>query len=123
MVIIQSKEDLLDLLCGDLVQKKNTVMSECQSECPKECDSITYQIVQSTVPLSNPDSCQLKFYFYEPTYTKMTQSPKISLSSLISDIGGTLSLFIGFKFLSLIEFAEFLIESLNSIFSKKKLIL
>ena len=59
----------------------------------------------------------LKLVDYLPLI--ITQIPKISLFDLISNIGGTLSLFIGISFFSLVELFEFLIYVFCAIVSIK----
>ena len=43
-------------------------------------------------------------------HIEFVEVPKINIFALISSIGGALGLFIGLKFLSFIEFFEFIIE-------------
>ena len=48
----------------------------------------------------------------------MKQEPKILLTDLVSNIGGTLGLFLGISFLSFIELFELIIEILFIFFKK-----
>ena len=58
------------------------------------------------------------YIFYEDLkYTLITQKPKIELFGLISNIGGTLGLFIGFSFISVLELFELLVEYILIIFN------
>ena len=61
----------------------------------------------------NDHTVSLSFGDYK--YTETTQHPKMSLSVLISSIGGSLGLFIGIRFLSLVELLEFIVEIFNII--------
>ncbi len=58
------------------------------------------------------------YIFYEDLkYTLITQKPKIELFGLISNIGGTLGLFIGFSFISVLELFELIAEYIFVIFN------
>ena len=50
----------------------------------------------------------MRIYFEESTETVVSQDPKYQTSDLISNLGGTIGLFTGFSFLSLIEIIEIL---------------
>ena len=51
-----------------------------------------------------------RVYFEDLKYTLIKQQPKIELFGLISNVGGTLGLFLGFSFISLLELFEVLAE-------------
>jgi hypothetical protein len=53
-----------------------------------------------------------RIYIYYPSmgYISLTEYPKTSVIDLLSSIGGTLGLYIGISFLSLIECVEILLE-------------
>ena len=55
--------------------------------------------------------------FSDLKYTLITQKPKIELFGFISNIGGTLGLFIGFSFISVLELFELLVEYTLIIFN------
>ena len=52
----------------------------------------------------------LRVYYQDLKYTLIKQQPKIELFGLISNVGGTLGLFLGFSFISLLELFEVLAE-------------
>ena len=52
----------------------------------------------------------LRVYYDELEYTLIRQQPKIELFGLISNIGGTLGLFIGFSFIRILELVEVVAE-------------
>lgn len=103
---------------------------DCLAQCPLECDSIDYgvSISSSNFPskyfhdlykdfLKNSDyesskKTLYRIYVYYPSlgYTRVSEFPKTSVIDLLSSIGGTLGLYLGVSFLSLIEFVEILLE-------------
>ena len=98
--------------------------------CPLECDSFTYDITLNTqiiLAQGNISDDYFGFHTYENMsktfygiyvyyedlkYTLISQQAKIELFGLISNIGGTLGLFIGFSFISLLELFEICFEFL-----------
>ena len=86
---------------------------ECEGadKCPQECEStrFSFPIVIDNSKTSNGGT-QLSVKLYDFSFLNITQIPKISSLELISNIGGTLSLFIGISFVSIVELFEFLID-------------
>ncbi len=101
------------------------------SGCPIECDSANYKISPYyvgglTSKLVNEKNFMIKngetleelkqnlvyisVYYSSLEYKKIEQIPKTELFDLVSNIGGTLGLFIGVSFLSFIEFFELIFE-------------
>jgi hypothetical protein len=108
--------------CVDSFLSKFEV-EKCSNYCPLECDTLNYQISHSSKKISSLDDSirnkMFKIYvFYEDLkYTLITQKPKIELFGLISNIGGTLGLFIGFSFISVLELFELIAEYIFVIFN------
>jgi hypothetical protein len=107
--------------------------------CPLECDSFTYEINKDSIMIrssGNISSNQqvdyypgfntfenvsrtffaFRVYYEDLKYTLIKQQPKIELFGLISNVGGTLGLFLGFSFISLLELFEVLAELAYIIF-------
>ncbi len=53
---------------------------------------------------------RLSIFYDELKQTEMSEKVKMGLTDLIADAGGTLGLFLGLSFLSLIEFVEILVQ-------------
>jgi hypothetical protein len=92
---------------------------KCLNLCPIECDSINYKIEQNSFQIpTNYALNQLDLNKYvnilinyqNNQYTLISQSPKMQLFDLISSVGGLISLFLGFSFLTLIEFIDVLFK-------------
>jgi hypothetical protein len=109
--------------CVDSFLSKFEV-EKCSNYCPLECDTLSYKISHSSKMISSLDNSIIRtkifkiYIFYEDLkYTLITQKPKIELFGLISNIGGTLGLFIGFSFISVLELFELLVEYILIIFN------
>ncbi len=84
--------------------------------CPIECDSISYKIEQNSFQIPNNYSINnqldinkyvnILINYQNNQYTLISQSPKMQLFDLMSSVGGLISLFLGFSFLTLIEFID-----------------
>ncbi|EFX60448.1 hypothetical protein DAPPUDRAFT_343736 [Daphnia pulex] len=141
--IICAKVNLTNFPFSPLYQK-------CMTDCPLECDTITYSIETSNanfpsddyanrlkayggrnkaIKLSNltvdtikQNSLYVRVYYADLSYDSITQIPQITLDQLLGTIGGQLGLFIGISFLSFLELVEIVIEVLYVlIFTKDKI--
>ena len=136
----------------DCVMKESSYLEEdkCISQCPLECDSITYQYSISSlvfpsqsfynkffsdkqllnyteflygINVSTYEAFQ-KYYvmlnvFYPlMQYTEIKEIPKFTPIDLLSQIGGSLGMFLGFSIFHLIELFEILIIILHIVFKK-----
>jgi hypothetical protein len=68
--------------------------------------------------LDRPDKIYIRIYYDDLKYTWINQQPKIELFGLISNIGGSLSLFVGISFISFLEFFEITFEFIYNFFKK-----
>jgi hypothetical protein len=120
----------------ECVQKfyRNSYYESCSTlYCPEECDSFSYEInkdsimIRSSGNISSYNSLNyypgfktfenvsrtffaFRVYFGDLKYTLIKQQPKIELFGLISNVGGTLGLFLGFSFISLLDLFEVVAE-------------
>ena len=111
--------------------KSSEIDDECVGQCPLECESIDYGLTISSS--SYPTKFYFEFYkdylnytndfdelksslykiniFYPNLgYSKLEEMPKTSVIDLLSNIGGTMGLYIGISFLSLVEIVEIILE-------------
>lgn len=116
------------------------VQSLCGSQCPLECDSVTYNLFASqgdypsqvyAQSLTNNKLVQARFgsdptkltytalksnllqiavYYSNLGYDSYSETENMSLLDLISNIGGTLGLFLGVSFLSFVEILDFFLQ-------------
>ena len=84
----------------------------CAEYCPLECESTTYSTVINSYPNTNDNTTVVSIYYGSLKYTSYSEQPKMQMFDLISNIGGTMSLFISISFVSLFEIIEILIEML-----------
>lgn len=94
--------------------------SYCQRQCPQECSSIKFESVVSNYlsALDSNDSLVFSLAYSDLSYISISQTPKISGVSVMSNIGGTLGLFIGVRFLSMLELVEYLTEVYHVFYGK-----
>jgi hypothetical protein len=133
--IVDKADFIKNNTISECVQKfyKDNYESCLTLYCPLECDSFTYEInkdllmTRSSGNISQNKSLDffagfntyenvsrtffaIRVYFDDLKYTLIKQQPKIELFGLISNVGGTLGLFLGFSFISLLEIFEVLAE-------------
>ena len=116
---------------------KKGITQDCLIKCPKECESVYYErdIYYGRLPSSqylNINDIKISNYsdfvrnglilniFYESlTYIHIQEVEKTSFIDLISNIGGTLGLFVGISVLSFIEVFELIFLLIASYFDVK----
>jgi amiloride-sensitive sodium channel subunit alpha len=74
-----------------------------------------------TFDLYKENFLSLNVFLSSNKYTKIMEMPKISLIDLISGIGGSIGIFLGFSMFSLIEVLELLFQVLIIIIFKKRI--
>lgn len=103
----------------------------CLKECPVECKTIEYQVNENLIDIDEHDDehyrhiydeydlsemsgvetyekfrkkvLHFHLYYQDLKETRISQIPKTSVTNLISNIGGTLGLFMGLSLLSFVE--------------------
>ena len=131
-------------LINYLVTRNNlTVINDCVSQCPLECNSVDYGISTSSLKFPNRyyrtllaqtsaiknanislsdinDSVLRLNIFYETlTYTNNQETASIDAFTIMSNFGGTLGLFLGVSFLSFVELFELIYRILHAIIENK----
>ena len=115
----------------------DTSVESCLKDCPLECESITFDLqlssleypsiqffnaflndtssfqTQNSLDLSSYEKfkeCFLAVNIFYPflQYNKITIAPKLSVIDLISQIGGSLGMFLGFSLFHFVEVGEIL---------------
>jgi hypothetical protein len=108
------------------INGSNIIPNECVEKCPIECDLINYKINKyflGTIPQEYLNDVNLStnlsdsliymcIYYPNKYYKLISQSSKMQLFDLISSVGGVISLFIGFSFLTLVELIDVLFKYL-----------
>jgi hypothetical protein len=74
--------------------------------------------MSSTYNAFHKNKSAVRFFYNSLKVTKISQIPKTQIFDLISFIGGNLSLFIGFSFVTLFEIIEIFIVILFSLFQR-----
>ena len=101
--------------------KQHEFSKKCDEKCPRECDTIEYQVTTtfSRLPDSEINSTSFTIYYKDLEYTQISQLPKTKLFDIISNIGGLLGVFIGISFLSFAELFEIIFEIALILFERK----
>jgi len=121
---------------GSKEVKNYDMVKNCDHLCPLECESTQYKISESTFSIFdlnvedikltnisfiekklnitinsteefNKNKLQLQVNFDSLKYTKISQTPKTTLSALISNLGGSTGLFLDLSFMSACRAIEF----------------
>jgi hypothetical protein len=105
--------------CEIFTNQFDSKISECSEYCPMECDSLNYEISANNVYDDEYNGKYVITVHYEDLkYTLISQQEKAKIESinLIANIGGTIGLFLGFSFISLLEVFEVLAECICVLF-------
>jgi hypothetical protein len=101
-----------DRFCKEEISNFSEFNTVCEGQCPKECSTTKFDLLLINPDVGSNFNGTVEFYvFYlDLSYTEIRQTQKMSGYSLLNEIGGALGLFVGFTFLSLFEFLEYLFE-------------
>ena len=101
----------------EFLELKNAKKS-CEQNCIQECDSVKYSAIPTDTEPKESNMTVFYFTLTDFSSLEISQIPKMSVFNLISSIGGALGLFIGIRFMSLVEVVELFIDILIAIFPK-----
>ena len=105
-------------ICPRQIDKKQEARPQCLETCPLECKITKYFLTLSKFPVDRePIETSVHVAFSSIDYVRVTDIPKTSPEGLISNVGGTLGLFLGMSFLSFVEIVEFIIQVLHQCLS------
>ena len=85
----------------------------CADFCPLECYTISYAININTfksLHFNDTDITSIKVFYRNLKYIYISQQPKMLLFDALSNVGGTLGLFIGLSFVTIFEIIEIFLE-------------
>lgn len=82
----------------------------CEKKCPVGCHSVKVKFQVTSTKREDNDFTEFSFKFPDFTSLKIDQIPKMNGFSFLSNIGGSLGLFMGISFLSFIEILAFIID-------------
>jgi hypothetical protein len=89
----------------------------CKKWCPKECFVSKWNTPKKTRFVNNTKDFGLRVVLAQYFPLNLTQIPKMTGINFLQDIGGTLSLFVGVSFFSIVELFEFFVDVLYAIVS------
>ena len=87
----------------------------CVAQCPLECNSteISYEITTKTFATkASVNFVQLKLFYDSLAFSSSTDTPSMDIVAILSNLGGTLGLFLGVCAFSLCEFVHVFVEGL-----------
>ena len=96
-------------------------------QCPLECDSVKYELENSigyhlSLPYTDYDYCPycttINVFYRSLEYTAIEETPQTTLVTLLSQLGGSLGMFISFSVFTLFEALEILILILYALWFK-----
>jgi len=123
-----------NLCLNDMIARySNNIEETCASECPLECDYITYETSMSQLDYPNRQHfddlktryieyenmslekykkthLRLNIHFRSNEYTEIREFPKMSALELVSNLGGVLGIFLGLSIFSFVEVFEILLR-------------
>ena len=113
---------------------KSKLPATCLAKCPLECDSINYKFTTNyagTLPdqfnliynITTEESNKivyLSLYYSSLDYSLVKQIAKTQMFDLISNVGGTLGLFIGLSFFTFVELILVCIEFIFYLLDMRK---
>ena len=119
--------------------RKFSYKDSCQSQCPQECDSVSFEFYRQTSvyvatqqdkeiykrlnsnrTLNESTSLALEIFFQDLKYDKIEENDNFTILDLIANIGGTLGIFLGISFFSFTESIEFFFIVISIITNKIK---
>jgi hypothetical protein len=109
----KQKENSETQKCFESKMKNLNQINIISEYCPLKCDSYAYEISMQNYQIENTpnyNKFQFHIYYEDLKYTYICQEAKIEFIGLISNIGGSLSLFVGISFISFLELFELLVE-------------
>ena len=118
-----------------LLEFKANLDRQCKSECPLECDYVTYDLSSSTLNFPNEEyfadlkqdipeygnmsleeykqkHIVLNIFYSNKEYTEIRETPTISTIDLISNLGGVMGIFLGLSIFTFIEILELMFQIL-----------
>lgn len=111
--------------CSQNIQEhRDEFYNSCKNECPKSCAWTEYsktEPITEYVKNFEPSVSTLTRFIFSVEFSSLeiSQIPKMTGFSYISNIGGSLGLFMGISFLSFVELIEFFIDVVFLIFKHK----
>ena len=95
------------------------IVDYCSQFCPLECNHDSFSFTLSSDDyIRHNASTEVLIYYRSLKYTSIKQKEKVTIFDLISNLGGSLGLFIGLSFVSLFEIIEILMEVVFIVFRR-----
>lgn len=99
----------------DVEEFESDFMMKCETACPRECESTTWNGVIRPRVANKLGYTVMKIQMGTMKDTEISQMPKTTFWDLMSSLGGTFGL-LGMSFLTIFEILEFVFELIQKIF-------
>ena len=106
-------------ICSDKTYKENhKKIQNDLCHCDKECETNNFMVYSMIERETDINSVHLTVYFGNLVMFEYSQVPKMTGAMVLSNIGGTLGIFLGLRFLTFVEVIEYFVELSFIHFSK-----
>lgn len=106
-------------ICPGRVYNENVKIFERKScDCKKECSTNRFNVFGKINQKTDRNSIYFAVYYGSFAKFEYSQVPKITGAMVLSNIGGTLGIFLGLRFLTIVEILEYFIELYYIYYSK-----
>jgi hypothetical protein len=99
------------------VVNNGSIWSECTRECPEPCLQRTYTPITSSLGFTHTNSSMVNvtIYFTDMWVERISEQWDYNLEEFVSDTGGSLNLFLGASFITLVQVRRSLTSSYHHI--------
>ena len=104
-----------DYKCVDAQQARFNAQDCVKNACPLECNKTGYDLKISSLSSSSDNLC---IYYPSLKHTLISETPKTTIIDLLTNIGGSLSLFVSISF-TLFEIAELTVLTVHALLLRR----
>ncbi|KAL3101894.1 hypothetical protein niasHS_003303 [Heterodera schachtii] len=94
-------------------------LKNCTTECLPNCSQIRFRISKKTKSALRDDSTEVKLFWGSFEYLRLIQKQKWSFSKFVSNLGGSLGVWLGLSVVSIIQFISFMLLRLHKMMHKE----
>uniref|UniRef100_A0A914HUZ6 Amiloride-sensitive sodium channel n=1 Tax=Globodera rostochiensis TaxID=31243 RepID=A0A914HUZ6_GLORO len=95
-------------------------LKKCTAKCYPDCNQIRYRLTKNTKTAERDDSTEVKLFWGSFEYLRLVQKQKWSLSKFVSNLGGSLGVWLGLSVVSIVQFISFLMLQFHNKMMQKE---